>query len=93
MIPVAIFTQAEDFAALYAARGWCDSRDISVGRHERGRPAGLLLGSFDIQKWHNLTQAHIAALDGKLVGGRSGPVTVFLTRRAAARLKLPEAAA
>lgn len=46
--------------ALFEAEG------ISVGRRQHGAPSGLMLGSFDIQKWRNLRKDDVAALDGEL---------------------------
>ena len=71
------FNQAGDFAASRAAEAWCEARGISVGRTERGRPRGLLYGDFDISKWHNMSKAEIAALDGLMTGDmRNGPVHI-----------------
>jgi hypothetical protein len=72
------FTQAGDFAAVNAAERWCRENGYSVGDMQRGDPRGILKGEWAIAKWRNLTARHRAELDGIMVGGRDGPVTITI---------------
>ncbi|MCE5180502.1 MAG: hypothetical protein LLG15_01750 [Betaproteobacteria bacterium] len=72
-----VFDQTGDFKAKDAAEDWCQANGISVGSTERGKPRGLLRGDFIISKWHNMSAAEIAELDGRMTGNmRHGPVIV-----------------
>jgi hypothetical protein len=77
---VKIFEGVLDFAAVRRAEAWCEERGISVGRMDRYDVRGLLLGNFDIAKWHNLSERERQACHGRMTGDmRNGPVTVTLT--------------
>jgi hypothetical protein len=74
------FNDEGEFAAARAAEQWCAERGISVGRMDRFGSRGLLLGNYDIAKWHNLSARDRKALHGVMRGDmRKGPVTVTLT--------------
>jgi hypothetical protein len=78
------FEGAETWQAVRSAEAWCEERGVSVGRMDRYDIRGLLLGDFDIAKWHNLTQRERCACHGQMTGEmREGPVTVTLTDPAA----------
>ena len=96
------------FANETAAEQYLAERGFSVGRRQGGAERGILLGSFDIQKWRNLTRSDRAELHGVLQ--RSGHdrdtpavVTIFsaapidahqaIRRADAAEKMLPVAAA
>ena len=49
-----------------AAEQFLAARGFSVGRRQGGAERGILLGSFDIQKWRNLSLVHRAQLHGVL---------------------------
>lgn len=70
----------DDFADEHAAEHWLAEHGYSVGRGQRGSPRGILFGDFDIQKWRNLRTWERAGLDGQMVGGRGGPVTITIWR-------------
>jgi hypothetical protein len=73
------FTGEGDFEASEKAEAWCRERGLSVGRMDRFDMRGILLGKFDIAKWHNLSHAHRMALHGVMSGDmRRGPVHVDL---------------
>lgn len=75
------------WAAQSAAEAWCRKWGISVGPNDRYRIRGLLVGNYDIAKWHNLTKAEQDACDGRMTGdAREGPVFVTITASAVARL-------
>lgn len=77
MNTVKIFSQAGDFEAIRAAEAWCAEQGLSVGRMCGDEPMGLKKGSYDIQKWRNLSAEDRAGLDGTITGDkRNGPVTV-----------------
>lgn len=83
------FTGCKAFEAERAAGRALAEAGFSVGRMEHRNPRGILFGSYDIQKWHNLNQQHRAGLHGALVGDmRDGPVKALLFPEApeAARL-------
>lgn len=74
-----VFRERGDFAAKDAAEAWCAANGMSVGRMERDKPRGILIGDFDIQKWHNLRPHERLELDGQMTGDmRNGPVFVTL---------------
>ncbi|MBN9078550.1 MAG: hypothetical protein BGN87_00295 [Rhizobiales bacterium 65-79] len=71
------FSDAGDFAAERRAVAFLEERGFSVGRMQHREPRGILLGNFDIQKWHNLSAADRAGLHGVMTGDmRNGPVVV-----------------
>jgi hypothetical protein len=72
------FPQPGPFEAVNAAETWCRDHGISVGRPQAHAPRGLLYGDFDIQKWRNLSVTERAQLNGQMIGGRNGPVTIML---------------
>ena len=73
------FDGADEFEAMQDAEAWCDKHNVSIGRMERCMPRGLLVGDFDIAKWHNLNQAERDRLHGTMTGDmRTGPVTVSI---------------
>lgn len=73
------FSGERDFEAMYKAEAWCEEHGLSVGRNDRHDQRGILLGKFDIQKWHNLNHAERMALHGVMSGDmRRGPVHVDL---------------
>jgi hypothetical protein len=73
------FTGEADFEAMHKAEAWCEARGLSVGRNDRFDMRGILLGNFDIAKWHNLNHGHRMALHGVMSGDmRRGPVHVDL---------------
>jgi len=74
---VLTFAQSGDWNAFYAAKDFLEAQGFSVGRMQGPDPIGLLFGSFDVQKWRNLSVAQRAALHGTIEGNkRTGPVTV-----------------
>ena len=80
------FDQTGDFAASRAAEAWCAARGISVGVSDRTHIRGLLVGSYHIAKWHNLTRKEQRACDGTITGdGRNGPLTLRISRGALER--------
>lgn len=85
------FEDPRDFAAEHRARRFLESAGFSVGRKQAHAPSGILFGSYDIQKWRNLSAADREALHGVMTSeGRSGPVKVeiFDTAPDAARAAL-----
>lgn len=73
------FTDIGDFKACREAERWCKERGLSVGEMQGSAPRGILLGSYDIQKWRNLSEEDKDALDGEMTGSmREGHVTVTL---------------
>lgn len=73
------FTGTRDFEACAKAEAWCEAHDLSVGRMQGPEQRGILLGSFDIQKWRNLNHGERMALHGVMSGDmRRGPVHVDL---------------
>ena len=73
------FTGEDDFEASRKAEAWCEARGLSVGTMDRFDMRGILLGDFQISKWHNLNHAHRMALHGVMSGDmRRGPVHVDL---------------
>lgn len=73
------FSGTETFEAMRKAEAWCEERGLSVGRNDRFDMRGILLGKFNIAKWHNLNHAHRMALHGVMSGDmRTGPVHVDL---------------
>lgn len=74
-----VFDQPGEFVACRAAEKWCEENGYSVGRMQWPSPRGLLRGSFDIQKWRNLSPRERAELDGQMTGDmRNGPVYVTI---------------
>ena len=74
-----VFEGTREFEACHKAEDWCRVRGISVGRMDRYDSRGLLVGDFDIAKWHNLSKRDIAQLHGTMRGDmRHGPITVSL---------------
>jgi hypothetical protein len=68
-----------DFAAARSAEQLLIDAGFSVGRSQRGSPRGVLWGSYDIQKWRNLSEDDREALHGLMTGdNRAGPVTVTI---------------
>jgi hypothetical protein len=68
-----------NFEACREAEEWCRERGIAVGRMERDQPRGLLVGDYDIAKWHNLSGPERRELDGTMTGDmRHGPVVIEL---------------
>lgn len=47
-------------------RALFERHGFSVGRRQRGSPAGVLFGSYDIQKWRNLRKDERETLHGTL---------------------------
>ncbi len=72
------FTEAGDWAALDAATAFLVEHGFSVGRMQARSPRGILFGDFDIQKWRNLSRTEREELHGEMIGGRGGPVSVFI---------------
>ena len=73
------FTGTRDFEAAGKAEAWCAAHGLSVGRMDRFDMRGILLGKFDIQKWHNLNHGERMALHDVMSGDmRRGPVHVDL---------------
>ena len=73
------FTDTGDFKACSEAEKWCNERGLSVGGLQGPSPRGILLGSYNIQKWRNLSEEDKDALDGEMTGNmREGPVVVTL---------------
>lgn len=74
-----VFPDSAPFAALKAAEFWCHNNGIAFGSLQGDAPRGLHRGQAVIAKWHTLTAAEIAALDGRMTGDmRNGPVTIDL---------------
>jgi hypothetical protein len=72
------------FAPARAAEAFCEKAGLSVGRMDRWDYRGILLGYYDIAKWHNLSSDDIRGLHGVLSGdSRHGPMTLTLTDPAA----------
>ncbi|CAJ0737822.1 hypothetical protein R16034_00860 [Ralstonia edaphis] len=72
-------TLGGNFEACREAEYWCEARGIAVGVMERDQPRGLLVGSYHIAKWHNLSGPERRELQGKMTGDmRHGPVTIEL---------------
>jgi hypothetical protein len=68
-----------NFEPCLDAERWCEERGIAIGDMERGQPRGLLLGVFDVAKWHNLSVPERRELDGTMTGDmRHGPVVIEL---------------
>ncbi len=61
------FRDKEFFVAEARAIRFLESAGFSVGRKQTHAPRGILHGSFDIQKWRNLSDRDRAALHGALV--------------------------
>jgi hypothetical protein len=73
------FTGTFDFEACGKAEAWCKAHGLAVGAMQGKDQRGILLGNFDIAKWHNLNHAHRMALHGVMSGDmRRGPVHVDL---------------
>lgn len=73
------FSGVNDFEASQKAEAWCEEHGLSVGRMDRHDQRGILLGDFDIAKWHNLSHGERMALHGVMSGDmRRGPVHVDL---------------
>jgi len=72
-----IFNQEGDFEALYAAKAWCRSNNISYGSTCRDEPIGLMHGDYYVAKWKNLTAKERRTVDGVILGDkRNGPLTI-----------------
>ena len=67
---VARETWRRTFGNEAAAERYLTERGFSIGRRQGGAERGILLGSFDIQKWRNLSTVDRAQLHG--VMQRSG---------------------
>ncbi|WP_139043875.1 hypothetical protein [Allomesorhizobium alhagi] len=77
MSTIITFQDPREFAAEDRARSFLEAAGFSVGREQAHAPRGILFGSYDIQKWRNLSAAHREALHGVMTGnGRTGPVKV-----------------
>ena len=61
------FRDKEPFAAEARAVRFLESAGFSVGRKQAHAPRGILYGSFDIQKWRNLSKQDRDTLHGVLV--------------------------
>ena len=72
-----VFEQTGDFAATRAAEAALARAGFSVGPMQRGSPRGLLLGSWAIAKWRNLSHRERIELHGEMHGGRFGPVIIL----------------
>ena len=73
------FSGTRDFEASEKAEAWCEAHGLSVGRMQGPGQRGILLGSYDIQKWRNLNHGERMALHGVMSGDmRRGPVHVDL---------------
>lgn len=79
------FSDADDWAALNAARAWCKARGVSYGPTDRTRTIGLLVGDYLIAKWHNLTPKERRECHGTITGdARNGPLTLRISSAALA---------
>jgi hypothetical protein len=77
-----VFVGSGDFEATNKAEQWCAEQGVSIGSMQRGAPRGLMRGDFVIAKWRNLSDAEIAALDGRMIGdGRNGPIHLRISRK------------
>ncbi|MGH8159286.1 MAG: hypothetical protein ACREPQ_14290 [Rhodanobacter sp.] len=75
-----VFSDHGDFAAARKAEAWCKQRGIAVGRMDRFDMRGLLVGNYDIAKWHNLSKVEVSQLHGVMSGDmRNGPVAIRLS--------------
>ena len=74
----AVFAARGDFGARGDATAWLERAGFSVGRLQANAPSGVLFGSFDIQKWRNLSKADRQALHGQMFSHRGGPATIRL---------------
>ena len=91
-------TWRQTFRNETAAEQYLAERSFSVGRRQGGAERGILLGSFDIQKWRNLTRSDRAELHGVLQRtgfDRDAPavVTIFAAAPYAAHAAIRSAAA
>lgn len=68
------------FDSLWAAEQWLHDHGYSNGSTGRGiDPVALKIGEYDLpQKWHNLTPAGKAHVDGVMFCGRDEPAIVHL---------------
>ena len=70
----------DDFAAVNAAEKWLRENGYSVGVMQAHSPRGIIKGDVIIAKWRNLSSKDRAELDGEMIGGRGGPVTIKIWR-------------
>lgn len=76
------FKSDQTFRAYHLAEAFCRERGYSVGRMCGDEPTGIKLGSYDIQKWRNLSFDDRKLMDGVLIGEfREGPVTVLFDKK------------
>ena len=69
------FTSGRSYVAYAKAVDFVTSRGFSVGRTQAHAPTGILRGTFDIQKWGDMSCDDRAALAAVLTGDfRYGPV-------------------
>jgi hypothetical protein len=76
------FKSESTFGAHSAAERFCRELGFSVGRMCNVKPIGIKRGSWDIQKWRNLSSSDKKLMDGVIVPRegfrfRGGPVVVF----------------
>lgn len=79
------FSDAGDFAALYAAQAWLKARGFSYGEMQGNSPIAILHGNgISIAKWKNLSAEELNDVHGKIMPStlvasmRGGPVTIYL---------------
>ena len=73
-----VFSSDKTFSAYHQAEKFCRERGYSVGRMCGDDPTGIKIGSYDIQKWRNLSFSDRKLMEGALIGEfRDGPVTVL----------------
>ena len=75
---VKTFIQTGDFEAVRVAERFLADAGFSVGIMQAHAPRGILFGDYSISKWRNMTPREVSRLDGKMVGGRAGPVNITI---------------
>lgn len=80
---VKTFKSEVDFGACRSAECFLERAGFSLGRMQRGDPRGILFGTYNIQKWRNLSEDDRKALHGQMTGNmRDGPVEIRIFGRA-----------
>lgn len=75
-----VFKEEGTFESYYKAIGWLHRNGYSYGSTSVNSPVGIMLGDYNIQKWHNLSVEDIKALHGVMVSDdfREGQVEIIL---------------
>jgi hypothetical protein len=85
-----VFDSDRPFEAMRAAERFLTERGFCCGPPQRGAPRGVLLGSYHIRKWADLSDVERGVLDGQMTGDmRHGPVTLRIKRSALALASWP----